>query len=316
MRRREYRETVQLIPSRGTRPVVNTGMRVSVVVFATDRRNVYVPSLSNGDRMNRRRPAIPLKELENFVRVVRRLRRECPWDRKQTHRSIRDMLIEEAYEVVEAIDEGKRGALSKELGDVLLHVVMHATIAEETGAFSLKTIVEEITAKLIRRHPHVFGSLAVRNAAEVRKNWEELKMSEGRKSVLEGVPKGLPALQQAARLQERAAGVGFDWERAEDVWHKIEEELREFRQAIRSRSRKKQEEELGDFLFSLVNYSRFLGINPESALRVTIRKFNGRFRSIERELRKQGRDIRGSSLAELDGLWNRAKVRHRKKVRG
>jgi XTP/dITP diphosphohydrolase len=250
-----------------------------------------------------------LDEIGKFVLIVRRLRKECPWDRKQTHRSIRDMLIEEAYEVVEAIDERDPKGLSKELGDLLLHVVMHATIAEETGKFSLKDIVDGITSKLIHRHPHVFGNRRVKNAAEVKRNWEDLKMSEGRHSVLEGVPRGLPALQQASRLQERAAGVGFDWERAEDVWKKIEEELGELRQALRSRSRKTQEEELGDFLFSIVNYARFLGINPESALRVTIRKFDVRFRTIERELRKEGKDIRQTSLAELDALWNKAKAR-------
>ena len=177
--------------------------------------------------MKRKHPRVPLKELEKFILIVRRLRKECPWDRKQTHSSIRDMLIEEAYEVVESIDERDQEALSKELGDIMLHVVMHATIAEETGAFSLRDVVGEITDKLIRRHPHVFGTRRVKNAAEVKRNWEELKMAEGRRSVLEGVPRGLPALQQAARLQERASGVGFDWERAEDVWLKVEEELGE-----------------------------------------------------------------------------------------
>jgi len=290
-------------------------MAVKPPVFATHIWNGYVAgTFSTKDRMKRKQHGtIPLNEIEKFVLIVRRLRKECPWDRKQTHLSIRDMLIEEAYEVVEAIDEKDPDGLSKELGDILLHVVMHATIAEETGAFSLRGIVEEITAKLIHRHPHVFGTRAVKNAAEVKKNWEILKMAEGRKSVLEGVPGSLPALQQAARLQERAAGVGFDWKRAEDVWLKVEEELGELRQALRAGSRKQQEEELGDFLFSLVNYSRFLGINPESALRVTIRKFNRRFRAIEKDLQKDGKDIRKTSLEELDELWNKSKSRRAKK---
>ncbi|MBM2841782.1 MAG: putative pyrophosphatase [Bacteroidetes bacterium] len=224
------------------------------------------------------------------------------------------MLIEESYEVVETIDDRNYDGLKKELGDILLHIAMHSTIAEESGAFTFREVLDEISKKLIRRHPHVFGKLTVRNAGEVKKNWEELKMTEGRTSVLEGVPKGLPALQQALRIQERASRVGFDWKRKEDVWKKILEELRELKATLRSRSKKRQEEELGDFLFSVVNYARAVGINPEGALRGTIRKFVDRFHFIEKELQARGKDINDSTLEEMDALWTKAKrVRRREK---
>ncbi len=258
---------------------------------------------------------IPVKELRNLITIVRRLRRECPWDREQTHRSIRDMLIEEAYEVVETIDEHDPEDLKKELGDILLHIVMHATIAEEEGEFTLEDVVREISRKLIRRHPHVFGRQKVRDAAEVKKNWEQLKMAEGRASVLDGVPKGLPALQQALNVQERASRVGFDWKKKSDVWKKVREELEELKATLETRSAHRREEELGDFLFALVNYARFIGINPESALRMTIRKFGERFRFIERELKNRGGSINASTLEEMDALWNRAKQREGRRRR-
>jgi MazG family protein len=251
----------------------------------------------------------PSDEFNRFVSIVHRLRRECPWDREQTHLSIRDMLIEEAYEVVETIDEADPDALKKELGDLLLHVAMHARIAEEEGAFDLRDVLREINEKLIRRHPHVFGTGTATSAGDVKAKWEEIKMAEGRASVLDGVPKGLPALQHALKVQERAARVGFDWKNAEDVWKKVTEELGEMKAALRSRSRKRREEELGDFLFSLVNYSRFIGTNPESALRVTIRKFIDRFRYVETELERQGKKINRSTLEEMDALWTEAKKR-------
>jgi len=257
--------------------------------------------------MHQRRRTIPLAQFRKFIEIVQRLRKECPWDRVQTHRSIRDMLIEESYEVVETIDDRDYEGLKKELGDILLHVAMHSTIAEESRAFTLREVLDEICRKLIHRHPHVFGRLSVRNAGEVKKNWEELKMAEGRTSVLEGIPRGLPALQQALRIQERASRVGFDWKRKEDVWEKILEELNELKATLRSRSKKRQEEELGDFLFSVVNYARVTGINPEGALRGTIRKFDGRFRFIEQELRARGKDVNNSTLKEMDALWTKAK---------
>jgi XTP/dITP diphosphohydrolase len=223
------------------------------------------------------------------------------------------MLIEETYEVVETIDDLDYEGLKRELGDLLLHVAMHSTIGEETRAFSLREVLEEINTKLIHRHPHVFGRRIVRDAEEVRQNWEQLKMTEGRTSVLEGVPKGLPALQQALRIQERAARVGFDWKSREDVWQKVVEELHELKATLHQRSKKRQEDELGDFLFSVVNYARKLGMNPEGALRGTIRKFVDRFCYIEKELVAHGKDINHSTLEEMDILWTEAK--HRKSSR-
>lgn len=259
------------------------------------------------DRMST--PTIPLEEIEEFINVVRRLRRECPWDREQTHGSIRDMLIEEAYEVVDAIDNADPDNLRNELGDILLHVAMHSVIAEEQEAFDLAGVVRAITTKLIRRHPHVFGDTDVQNSAEVRSNWEMLKLDEGRASVLDGVPRHLPALQQAARLQEKASRVGFDWKGPDDVWKKVREELEEFRQALEAGPKEKREEEFGDLLFSLVNYSRFLQINAEGALRLAIRKFVDRFTIVEEEIRKSGKEIRNTTPEELDELWNRSKAR-------
>jgi len=265
--------------------------------------------------MPRHSSRIPVRKFEEFVGIVRRLRKECPWDREQTHATLRDMLIEEAYEVVETIDEHDAAGLRNELGDILLHIVMHATIAEERGTFTLREVFEGITSKLIRRHPHVFGTRIVRNASDVRKNWHELKMAEGRASVLEGIPKGLPALQRALNVQERASRVGFDWKERDDVWKKVVEELAELREVLQRRSFERKEEELGDFLFAIVNYSRFVGINPERALRRATTKFMERFHDVESALRRRGKAPGNSTLEEMDALWNRAKRRTMKKRR-
>jgi tetrapyrrole methylase family protein / MazG family protein len=256
---------------------------------------------------------IPKKEFEEFVRIVRRLRRDCPWDREQTHASLRPSLVEETYEVIEALDEGNMEELKKELGDILLHIGMHATIAEESGDFTLRDILSEINAKLIRRHPHVFGTKKVAGTSEVLRNWEKIKMDEGRVSVLQGVPRGMPALQRAQRIQERAAKVGFDWKRREDVWNKVREEMEELRQTLQSRSAKKREEEFGDFLFALVNYARFIGVHPEQALRGTTEKFIRRFHYIERAMKSRGEDIHSATLERMDEFWNEAKKKQRKR---
>jgi MazG family protein len=252
-------------------------------------------------------PGIPIKEFKKLVDVVRTLRHECPWDREQTHQSIRHSLIEEAYEVVEALDTNDLDELRKELGDLLLHVVMHATIAEQAKEFTLGGVIDGITTKLIRRHPHVYGNRKVRDSKEVKENWEKLKMEEGRNSVLEGVPAQLPALQRALRLQEKAAKVGFDWSRESDVWGKVLEEVGEFKSALKNSRLRKREEEFGDFLFALVNYARFINVNPENALRQTTRKFERRFSYIEKELKKHRKDIHKTTLREMDVLWNKAK---------
>jgi MazG family protein len=244
---------------------------------------------------------------DEFVAITKRLRKECPWDREQTHSSIRHNLIEEAYEVVEAIEAEAWDELRKELGDLLLHVVFHSNIAEERGAFTLDDVIKGITDKMIFRHPHVFGETKVDGSEQVKQNWERLKMKEGRESVLEGVPKEMPALLRAHRLQEKASKVGFDWKHRDDAWRKVEEETRELHQALEHESAEAAEGELGDLLFAIVNYSRFLNINPEHALRRTIEKFTTRFQYVERRLKESGKDIHASTLEEMDALWNEAK---------
>ena len=252
-------------------------------------------------------PPVPTQQFLKFVRIVRRLRAECPWDREQTHQSIRHSLIEETYEVIEALDDNNLDELKIELGDLLLHIAMHATMAEQEKIFTLNEVISGITDKLVRRHPHVFGAKQVANAQEVKHNWERIKMKEGRTSLLDGVPKQLPALQRALRVQERAAKVGFDWKKEDDVWAKVREEGEELKRALKSKQADKKEDEFGDYLFALVNYARFIGVEPETALRRTVEKFTKRFQYIERELKRKGKDIHDSTLEEMDVLWNEAK---------
>jgi MazG family protein len=251
---------------------------------------------------------VPLNEFRTFLDVTKRLRRECPWDSEQTHASIRHSLIEETYEVVEAIDQGNMDELKKELGDVLLHVVFHANIAEEKGEFTLADVIRTITRKLIYRHPHIFSDTKVKDSEEIKQNWEKLKMKEGRTSVMDGVPRELPALLRAHRLQDKAAKVGFDWEKREDAWKKVDEEMSELHRAIGGGVQDEIESEFGDLLFALVNYSRFIGVNPENALRATVAKFITRFQYIERRLKELGKDVHASTLEEMDKLWEEAKL--------
>ena len=245
--------------------------------------------------------------LNHFVEITKRLRKECPWDREQTHASIRHSLIEEAYEVVESIDNNDLNHLKKVLGDLLLHVVFHSNIAEEEKAFTLDDVIQAITDKMIFRHPHIFGDVKVESADHVKQNWEKLKMKEGRTSVMDGVPKEMPALLRAHRLQEKASKIGFDWRKKEDAWKKVDEEIGELHKAVDEKDQGQVEGEFGDLLFALVNYSRFVNINPENALRRTIDKFITRFQYIERRLKENGKDIHSSSLEEMDGLWEEAK---------
>ncbi len=243
-----------------------------------------------------------------FVEIVKRLRKECPWDREQTHKSIRHNLIEEAYETVEAIDNDDFEDLKKELGDLLLHVVMHSVMAEEENKFTLDDVINGIKEKLIYRHPHVFGDVKVKDAKEVKNNWERLKQSENeRDSIISGIPKHLPALIKALRVQEKAGSVGFDWSNSDDVWKKVEEEILELKKVVKSGELEKIEEEFGDLLFAIVNYARFLKVNPESALNKAIEKFIKRFQFIEKELKSQGKDIYTSTLEEMDALWEKSK---------
>jgi tetrapyrrole methylase family protein / MazG family protein len=244
----------------------------------------------------------------DFVSIVRRLRRECPWDREQTHESIRQNLIEEAYEVIDAIDSKDAEELKQELGDLFLHIVFHSVIAEEANTFTLDDVIRTISEKLIRRHPHVFGDTVVNGQEEVKRNWERIKMNEGRESILDGIPSALPALVRSIRLQEKTSKVGFDWDKQEDCWHKVTEELEELHRATRKEdANEEMESEFGDLLFSLVNYARFLKINPEDALRRTNEKFSRRFRTIEKVLKEQGKDIQNVSLEEMDRIWDSVK---------
>ncbi len=246
-------------------------------------------------------------KFEKFVDIVNKLRCECPWDREQTHKSIRHSLIEETYEVIEAIDHNDNNALQQELGDLLLHIVFHASIATQLQEFTLVDVIDGIIEKLIRRHPHVFGDVEVSGSKQVISNWEKIKLTEGRNSIMEGVPKELPALLRAHRLQDKASKVGFDWEKKEDAWKKVDEEMHELHQAIEHGDQEKVEGEFGDLLFALVNYARFIDVNPENALREAVEKFITRFRFIENKLKEIGKDVHSSTLEEMDKLWNEAK---------
>ncbi len=256
-------------------------------------------------------------KFNDFVGIVKRLRKECPWDREQTNDSIKHATIEEAYEVVDAIENDNYDELKKELGDLLLHVVFHTEIASEKHDFNIDDVIDSIQEKLIRRHPHVFGKTKVSGSEDVKKNWEEIKLEEGRKSLLDGVPEMLPALQRAHRLQEKASKVGFDWEKKEDVWKKVIEEIEEMHQIEEKRSmlkdkseeelHSKLEDEVGDVFFALVNYARFLNINPENALRRTNKKFIKRFGYVEEKITESGRKLTDSNLKEMDKYWEESK---------
>lgn len=257
----------------------------------------------------------PSNSFEDLVDIVKILRKECPWDRKQTHRSIKDNLIEEAYEAVEAIDKNDFDELKKELGDLLLHVVFHSRMATETDNFTIEDVIYAIQEKLIHRHPHVFGDTKVTDEQQVAENWESLKMKEGRDSVLEGIPPHLPALIRAQRMQEKAGNVGFDWKTSptgkKQLWNKLQEELDEFREIYNDDAADLDDiaEEYGDFLFSVVNAGRFLNLQAEDALRMTNKKFLQRFQYIEEQLQASGQSFAESSLEEMEQYWQQAKNR-------
>ena len=250
----------------------------------------------------------PINEFDEFVNIVKRLRKECPWDKIQTHLSLRRCLLEETYETLEAIDENNIDELKKELGDLMLQVVFHSNIAEEENNFTLKDVLQLITKKLIDIHPHVFGDVKVNGSEEVKNNWEKLKQKEGRNSVIDGIPDQLPALLKAYRIQEKASKVGFDWDDEKPVYDKILEEINELKTNItEGKSENEIESEFGDVLFSLVNYSRFLKINPEDALRRTIKKFRERFQKIEEYARNNQLELENMTLEEMDVIWNKSK---------
>jgi len=249
----------------------------------------------------------PSRKFEDLIKLVSILRKECPWDRKQTHHSIKDNLIEEAYEAIEALDNNDFNEFKKELGDLLLHVLFHSNIANETDTFDIEDVVYSLMEKLIRRHPHVFGETAVNDEEEVVENWENIKLKEGKKSTLDGLPSHLPALIRAQRMQEKAANVGFDWPEWALAWEKLEEELEEFKEALAQNDANASSEEFGDVLFSMVNVARYFNLVAEDSLRLTNKKFETRFRYIEVELKKQNKRLKDATLEEMDVFWEEAK---------
>jgi XTP/dITP diphosphohydrolase len=247
-----------------------------------------------------------LVAFKRLLDIMDDLRNECPWDKKQTMESLRHLTIEEVYELSDAILEGDLTEVKKELGDVMLHLVFYAKIGSEKNAFDIKDVLNGISDKLISRHPHIYGDVKVKNEQEVKENWEKLKLKEGNKSVLEGVPLSLPSLVKASRIQDKAKGVGFDWERKEQVWEKVVEEMDEFKEEVEKGS-DKMEDEFGDVLFSLINYARFIDINPDDALEKTNKKFIKRFQYLESESKKDGKELSSMTLDEMDVYWNKAK---------
>jgi XTP/dITP diphosphohydrolase len=235
------------------------------------------------------------------------LRAQCPWDKKQTMQSLRHLTIEETYELGDAILEDDLQEVKKELGDLLLHIFFYAKIGSETGDFDIADVADEISEKLINRHPHIYGSTTVKDESEVKQNWENIKLKEGKKSVLQGVPAGLPALVKASRIQDKVAGVGFDWEEPEQVWEKVQEELQELRTEVGGGHSAEVESEFGDVLFSMVNYARFLDINPENALERTNKKFIKRFKYLEAKAKESGKSLKEMTLSEMDIYWEEAK---------
>ncbi len=238
------------------------------------------------------------------------LREKCPWDREQTVETLRHMTIEETYELADSITEKNWKGIKEELGDLLLHILFYSKIATEQQQFSLEEVIQGISEKLITRHPHIYGDVKVDNEDDVKKNWEKLKLKEGKKSVLSGVPVSLPAMVKALRLQEKARQVGFEWENKEQVWQKVEEETNELHVAIAKGEKDKVEDEFGDLLFSLINYARFLRIDPENALERTNKKFIERFTKMENEALKQSKKLDEMTLEEMDTIWNTIKHRH------
>lgn len=254
-----------------------------------------------------------LKAFEQLLDIMEELRAKCPWDKEQTNETLRTLTIEETYELADAIIKNDSTLIKKELGDILLHIVFYARIGEEQNLFDIGSVIEALNEKLVYRHPHIFGDVKVDDARQVEQNWEQLKLKEkdGNKSVLSGVPMSLPALVKANRIQDKARGVGFDWEEKEQVWGKVQEELSELEEELKSGDRDKMEQEFGDLLFSLINAGRLYGINPENALERTNRKFISRFSYLEEKTIKQGKSLKDMTLSEMDLIWDEAKAMER-----
>ncbi len=248
-----------------------------------------------------------LKAFDRLLTIMDELREQCPWDKKQTMQTLRHLTIEETYELGDAILENNLEEVKKELGDLLLHIVFYAKIGSETNDFDIADVCTDICEKLINRHPHIYGDVTVENEEDVKQNWENIKLSEGKKSVLEGVPAGLPALVKANRIQDKVAGVGFDWEKPEQVFEKVQEELAELQNEVNLGNAQKMESEFGDVLFSMINYARFLNIDSENALERTNKKFIRRFQYLEGKAKAFGKSLKEMTLAEMDVFWEEAK---------
>ena len=249
-----------------------------------------------------------LRAFERILKIMDELREQCPWDRKQTMETLRNLTIEETYELADAITEGDMAGVKEEIGDIFLHTIFYAKIGEEKYGFDIADTLNDLSEKLIERHPHIYGDVKVNGEEDVKKNWEEIKMKTGRKKLLSGVPKSLPAMVKAYRMQEKTAQVGFEWEDKDQVFEKVEEEIKELHSAIESKSQSEIEEEFGDVLFSLINYSRFIKVDPETALSKINHKFKTRFEYIEDNAEKALKDM---SLEEMDVLWNEAKLKEK-----
>ncbi|MDQ6757900.1 MAG: nucleoside triphosphate pyrophosphohydrolase [Bacteroidota bacterium] len=247
-------------------------------------------------------------DLQRLVGIMNDLREKCPWDKMQTIHTLRQLTIEETFELADAITDKDWKGIKEELGDLLLHIIFYAKIGEEQQQFTLKEVIDNICEKLIHRHPHIYSDVKVKGAEDVKKNWEQLKLKEGKKSILSGVPQSLPAMVKAMRLQEKAMQVGFEWKTKEDVWAKIEEEENELLRAIESEKQNDIEEEMGDLFFSLINYSRFINVDAENALELTNKKFIQRFTKMEEQANANGKDLSKLTLEEMDAMWNEIKL--------
>ena len=250
---------------------------------------------------------VQLAAINRLLDIMDDLRSQCPWDKKQTMETLRHLTIEETYELGDAILYNDLDEVKKELGDLLLHIVFYAKIGSEKSSFDMADIAHSISEKLIVRHPHIYGDVAVENADDVKQNWEQIKLKEGKKSVLEGVPTSLPAMVKATRIQDKVAGVGFDWEKREQVWKKVQEELKELQVEVANKNTERAESELGDVFFALINYARFLDVSPENALERTNKKFINRFQHMEIQLKEQNKSMKDLSLNELEEYWKEAK---------
>lgn len=248
-----------------------------------------------------------LAAFKRLLNIMDDLREKCPWDRKQTMETLRNLSIEEIYELSDAILKNDLSGVKEELGDIFLHLVFYAKIGEEKKAFNVAEVLNSVCEKLIHRHPHIYGEVKADTEEEVLKNWEQLKLKEGKKSILEGVPDSLPAINKAYRMQQKTAKVGFQWDKIEDVWEKVEEETQELKEAVSKNDKAKREEEFGDLMFALINYARYLEIDPEAALEKTNQKFKHRFEFIEQKAKEQGRELQNMTLSEMDTFWDMAK---------